>query len=182
MLTDLSRFATFQNPIPQVVNPQQTQTTEQSNNSLATFRNLAGPTNTQNSSAVTSSLNSISDAIANNSSSDAISDERCKDLHNEDSINLVGAIAELNEYMYKYKQSAQENPDLQSHHVDDDVHVGPTAQELASNPVTEGTVKKDPLTGFLTIDTAQLSLTEMSILSAMAKRIEDIEARLNSLR
>lgn len=179
MLTNLSRFATFQNPTPQVTNPQPVQTTEQSNNSLATFRNLAEPTNTQNSSAVTSSLNSISDAIANN---DAISDERCKDLHNEDSINLIGAIAELNEYMYKYKQSAQENPNLQSHHVDDDVHVGPTAQELASNPVTEGTVKKDPLTGFLTIDTAQLSLTEMSILSAMAKRIEDIEARLNSLR
>lgn len=179
MLTNLSRFATFQSPTPQIVNPQQDQTTEQSNNSLATFRNLAEPTNTQNSSAVTSSLNSISDAIANN---DAISDERCKDLHNEDSINLIGAIAELNEYMYKYKQSAQENPNLQSHHVDDDVHVGPTAQELASNPVTEGTVKKDPLTGFLTIDTAQLSLTEMSILSAMAKRIEDIEARLNSLR
>lgn len=179
MLTDLSRFATFQSPTPQFTSPQQTQTTEQSNNSLATFRNLAEPSNTQNSSAVTSSLNSISDAIANN---DAISDERCKDLHNEDSINLIGAIAELNEYMYKYKQSAQENPDLQSHHVDDDVHVGPTAQELASNPVTEGTVKKDPLTGFLTIDTAQLSLTEMSILSAMAKRIEDIEARLNSLR
>ena len=178
MLTNLSRFATLQNPTPQVVNPPQT-TTEQSNNSLATFRNLAEPTNTQNSSAVTSSLNSISNAISNN---DAISDERCKDLHNGDSINLVGAIAELNEYMYKYKQSAQENPDLQSHHVDDDVHVGPTAQELASNPVTEGTVKKDPLTGFLTIDTAQLSLTEMSILSAMAKRIEDIEARLNSLR
>jgi hypothetical protein len=102
-----------------------------------------------------------------------LSDARCKELFGN--TDLLSSISDLNEYVYKYKKSAQENPALKDKHVDDEIHVGPVAQELKANPITEGTVKEDPLSGFLTVDTAQLSLVEMSILSAMAKRILKLE-------
>lgn len=161
--------------------------TESLNNSTATFQDITTNSKVNQS---TNQNEQLAKAIAEASKSSdsgaeksegkeeankALSDERCKELFGND-CDLIGAIADLNEYVYKYKEGADKiDPKATS----DEVHVGPIAQELKANPVTEAAVEEDPLTGYLKVDTAQLSLAEMSILSAMAKRIEAIEKKLN---
>ena len=56
--------------------------------------------------------------------------------------------------------------------------VGPMAQDKAANPVTKDCVHEDPESGFLTVDTKHLSLTEMSLITMLAKRVEAIEEKL----
>lgn len=168
--------------------------TETTNNSLNTFRTIekgkANDSDRQISKlgeAIANASKTTSSSAESNDDKTATSDARCKKIFGNDSLSddrckelfgntdLLSSISDLNEYVYKYKKSAQENPALKDKHVDDEIHVGPVAQELKENPITEGTVKEDPLSGFLTVDTAQLSLVEMSILSAMAKRILRLE-------
>lgn len=156
---------------------------EQLNNSTATFQDINTSSKIDNSSKQNAELGkAIAEATKSSNSGaensegvenegKALSDERCKELFGSN-CDLVGAIADLNEYIYKYKNGATE---IDPKATPDEVHLGPIAQELKANPITEATVEEDPLTGYLKVDTAQLSLTEMSILSAMAKRIQDIE-------
>lgn len=166
-----------------------TNTAEKANNSTTTFQDINTSSKIDNSTKQTEDLaKAISENTKNIDSgaersegkeaeNKALSDERCKELFGND-CDLIGAIADLNEYIYKYKEGAEK---IDPKATPDEVHLGPIAQELKANPVTEAAVEEDPLTGFLKVDTAQLSLTEMSILSAMAKRIEDIEKRFNEM-
>jgi hypothetical protein len=162
-----------------------TSSVESTNNALNTFQTIEKG-KVDNSDKQTSKLG---EAIANatkssNSGSDskategntgvALSDERCKELFGKD-CNLLSAIADLDEYVYKYKESAKNNPALEGKGADDGTFVGPMAQDLAENPVTKDCVHEDPESGFLTVDTKHLSLTEMSLISMLAKRVEAIE-------
>lgn len=126
----------------------------------------------------TKSENSSSDK---NDTSTAMSDERCKELFGKD-CDLLNVIADLDEYVYKYKDEAKENPALEGKGVDDGIFVGPMAQDLAANPVTQDCVHEDPESGFLTVDTKHLSLTEMSLITMLAKRVEAIEEVLKDLK
>lgn len=126
----------------------------------------------------TKSENSSSDnSSTENETSTALSDERCKELFGKD-CDLLSAIADLDEYVYKYKDEAKNDPNLEGKGADDGTFVGPMAQDLAANPVTKDCVHEDPESGFLTVDTKHLSLTEMSLITMLAKRVEAIEERL----
>lgn len=186
MLTQLGAIPNMmfqQRPVvntPQSTVESNSSPTENTNNSLNTFRTIekgeADNSDSQISKlgeAIASASKTTSSSAESDDESKSLSDARCKELFGN--TDLLSSISDLNEYVYKYKKSAQENPALKDKHVDDEIHVGPVAQELKENPITEGTVKEDPLSGFLTVDTAQLSLVEMSILSAMAKRILKLE-------
>lgn len=186
MLTQLGAIPNMmfqQRPVvntPQSTVESNSSPTESTNNSLNTFRTIekgdADNSDSQISKlgeAIANASKSTSSSAESDDTSTSLSDARCKELFGN--TDLLSSISDLNEYVYKYKKSAQENPALKDKHVDDEIHVGPVAQELKENPITEGTVKEDPLSGFLTVDTAQLSLVEMSILSAMAKRILKLE-------
>lgn len=186
MLTQLGAIPNMmfqQRPVvntPQSTVENNSSPTESTNNSLNTFRTIekgdADNSDSQISKlgeAIANASKSTSSSAESDDTSTSLSDARCKELFGN--TDLLSSISDLNEYVYKYKKSAQENPALKDKHVDDEIHVGPVAQELKENPITEGTVKEDPLSGFLTVDTAQLSLVEMSILSAMAKRILKLE-------
>lgn len=167
----------------QVANTNTNANTESLNNSTATFQEINKSDNTSSNAQFAKAIaeaSKSSDSGAKRSEDKendgkALSDERCKELFGND-CDLIGAIADLNEYVYKYKKGADK---IDPKATPDEVHVGPIAQELKANPVTEAAVEEDPLTGFLKVDTAQLSLAEMSILSAMAKRIEAIEKKLS---
>lgn len=184
MLTQLGAIpntAFQQQPVIQPTQPTIQSSNETSNNSLNTFQDIE-KAKTDNSDKMVSKLG---EAIAEATKSDnsttendtftALSDERCKELFGAD-CNLLSVIADLDEYVYKYKESAKNNPDLEGKGADDGIFVGPMAQDLASNPITADCVNEDPESGFLMVDTKHLSLTEMSLISMLAKRVEALEA------
>lgn len=106
-------------------------------------------------------------------SSLAMSDERCKELFG--STNLIDAIAEIDAYKYKYKDSVQNDPRFKDAGVDDKTHYGPMAQDLENNPVTNATVITDQATGAKMVDTKKLSLTEFAIITELANRLINLE-------
>ena len=55
------------------------------------------------------------------------------------------------------------------------------AQELAENPVTEGTVHPNE-DGYLTVDTRQLTLTNTAMISQLARKIQELEERIGGTR
>ena len=190
MLTQLGAIpntAFQQQPVIQPTQPTTTQSSnETSNNSLNTFQEIEKAKNDSSDkqtaklgeaiAEATKSENSSSDnSTTENDTSTALSDERCKELFGAD-CDLLSAIADLDEYVYKYKESAKNNPALEGKGADDGTFVGPMAQDLASNPITADCVNEDPESGYLTVDTKHLSLTEMSLISMLAKRVEALEA------
>lgn len=157
---------------------------ENVNNRLNTFQEIEKAKGDDSDKTASKLGEAIAEATkSENSSSDsdedkkALSDERCKELFGKD-CDLLSAIADLDEYVYKYKESAKNNPALEGKGADDGTFVGPMAQDLAANPVTKDCVHEDPESGFLTVDTKHLSLTEMSLITMLAKRVEAIEEKL----
>lgn len=147
---------------------------EQQNNALSTFMALdlsKGKTEQKDSSAQTTDKNDENDK-------NALSDERCKRLFGENCGDMIDCISKLNSYVFEYNEKAKSIPGSESKGVDDDVHVGVLAQELASNPVTQSAVEEDPLSGYLTVDPKELAMTEMSILIQLAKRVKALEDKI----
>lgn len=102
------------------------------------------------------------------------SDERLKNIFgdNEDAIKVF---ANLNAIKFTYNDKAKEIPDSEDKGVDDDMHYGLKAQDLAKNPLTESAVKKDPLSDYLEVDTKELTMANTAIISEICKRILIIE-------
>ena len=115
-------------------------------------------------------LGSISKKPGNN----AASDERLKNIFgdNEDAIKVF---ANLDAIKFTYNDKAKEIPDSEDKGVDDDMHYGLKAQDLAKNPLTESAVKKDPLSDYLEVDTKELTMANTAIISEICKRILIIE-------
>jgi len=107
---------------------------------------------------------------------DVASDERLKDVEETfESFNLIDAIANLNAYDFTYKPEAQEMTDP-TESIDNDEHVGVMAQELKENPVTESVVKD--IGGYLAIDTKELTTLNTAVISAICKKLQEIESRI----
>lgn len=180
LVSDLSNFEKPTEPatMPEVATNENNGNLD-TNNALSTFHSisLASSNNSDKDNDTTSDQEVAS---TTESEKNTVSDERCKygSCLGEGGNDLLSAVAELNEYVYKYNDTAKEIPGAEEHGVDDEVHVGPIAQELAENPATSGAVDEDPLSGFLTVDTKALSLAEMSILSSMAKRLLALEEKV----
>ena len=102
------------------------------------------------------------------------SDERLKNIFgdNEDAIKVF---ADLDAIKFTYNDKAKEIPDSEGKGVDDDMHYGLKAQDLAKNPLTESAVKKDPLSDYLEVDTKELTMANTAIISEICKRILIIE-------
>lgn len=90
--------------------------------------------------------------------------------------NAIKAFSDIDAYVYKYNQKAQDTYAGEKG-VDDETHFGPIAQDLAKNPVTSGTVHRDE-SGYLTVDTRQLALTNTAMISQLARKIEELEERI----
>lgn len=106
--------------------------------------------------------------------SETSSDERLKNIFgdNEDAIEVF---AKLNAIKFTYNDKAKELPDGKDKGIDDDVHYGLKAQELAENPLTESAVTKDPISEYLQVDTKELTMANTAIISEICKRILIIE-------
>lgn len=179
LVSDLSNFEKPTEPMtmPEVATNENNGNLD-TNNALSTFHSISLASSDTDKDNDTTSDQEV--ASTTESEKNTVSDERCKygSCLGEGGNDLLSAVAELNEYVYKYNDTAKEIPGAEEHGVDDEVHVGPIAQELAVNPATSGAVDEDPLSGFLTVDTKALSLAEMSILSSMAKRLLALEEKV----
>lgn len=99
-----------------------------------------------------------------------LSDERMKDIQDRTD-GLSKLVENIDLYDYKYTDEAQkEYPE----ETDDKEKVGVMAQELESNPVTESSVKEDE-NGIKHVDTKQLSLQAIGLISDLSKRISELE-------
>lgn len=102
------------------------------------------------------------------------SDERLKNIFgdNEDAIKVF---ANLDAIKFTYNDKAKEIPGSEESGVDDDMHYGLKAQDLANNPLTESAVSKDPISDYLKVDTKELTMANTAIISEICKRILIIE-------
>lgn len=99
-----------------------------------------------------------------------LSDERMKDIQDRTD-NLSKLVENIDLYDYKYTDEAQkEYPE----ETDDKEKVGVMAQELENNPVTESSVKEDE-NGIKHVDTKQLSLQAIGLISDLSKRLSELE-------
>lgn len=104
---------------------------------------------------------------------EAASDERLKRIFS-DNDDAIKAFAKLNAIEFTYNDKAREIHPNGENHVDDDVHYGLKAQELAENPFTESTVSEDEQ-GYLQVDTPELTMANSAVISEICKRLEVIE-------
>lgn len=108
---------------------------------------------------------------------DIPSDERIKNIFgdNEDAIK---AFAKIDAIEFVYNNKAKEIPDGEAKGIDEDPHYGIKAQDLAENPFTASTVKQDE-SGYLKVDTKELTMANSAVISEICKRLEIIKKILN---
>ena len=102
------------------------------------------------------------------------SDERLKNIFGDDE-DAIKVFADLDAIKFTYNDKAKEIPDSEGKGVDDDMHYGLKAQDLAKNPLTESAVNKDPLSDYLEVDTKELTMANTAIISEICKRILILE-------
>ena len=105
---------------------------------------------------------------------DAASDERLKNIFGENE-DAIKAFARINAIEFTYNDKAHDIPGGENKGIDDDVHYGVKAQELAENPFTESAVSRDPISDYLQIDVKELTTANTAIISEICKRLLVIE-------
>lgn len=125
-----------------------------------------------------------SNEIANKDSSQtktedskALSDERCKELFG--STDLLNAIADIDAYRFHYKEGADKiDPNADPNRE----RIGILAQDLQKNPaISESVIEQDPSSGFLEVNTKELTTNNTALISELAKRLILLENRVKEL-
>ena len=99
----------------------------------------------------------------------AASDKNIKDIKTESTADVIErAYQRLDSIIYKYNQKGQALGE------DDKLRAGITAQSLQRG-ILESNVFKDPETGFLKVDTAQLALSNAAAIKILFDKIDELE-------
>lgn len=105
----------------------------------------------------------------------SLSDERLKRIFGEDNEDAIKAFSKIDAIKFQYNDKAKEiYPDGEKN-VDDDPHYGVKAQDLQKNPYTASTVQKDPESGYLNVNTQELTMANSAVISDICKRLLAIE-------
>lgn len=103
----------------------------------------------------------------------AASDERLKKIFGEkDCDRVIDLMSKINAIEFVYTDGAQDKYDG-SMNVDDDTHVGVSAQELEKNPLTQAAVEE--VNGDKMVNTAELTTINTASISALAKEIKELK-------
>jgi hypothetical protein len=104
----------------------------------------------------------------------SMSDERLKRIFgdNEDAIK---AFSKIDSIKFEYNDKAKELYPEGEKNVDSDPHYGVKAQDLQKNPYTASTVQEDPDTGYLNVNTQELTMANSAVISDICKRLLAIE-------
>ena len=104
------------------------------------------------------------------------SDERLKRVCG-DNADLIDLFSKIGSYEFNYNDKAKSLYPNGEKHVDNKRHVGVMAQELEKNPATNAVVNTDK-SGYKTVDTVQLTLTNTAVLADVCRRLEALERQL----
>lgn len=88
--------------------------------------------------------------------------------------NLIDAFSKIDAIDFEYNDKAKELYD-EDVGVDTDEHIGVKAQDLEDNPATPNVVKEDEDTGYLTVNTKELTMSNTAVLSEVCKAIIEIQ-------
>lgn len=108
-------------------------------------------------------------SAAKDVASAAASDKNLKDIANNKTADIIEkAYKGLDDIIYRYNQKGQALGE------DDKLRAGVTAQSLQGS-ILESNVFKDPETGFLKVDTAQLALSNAAAIKTLFTKIDELE-------
>ena len=103
-----------------------------------------------------------------------LSDERMKEIV-DDAQNRYGSLSKMIEgidnYVYEYTDEAKE---IYPEQTNDEVNIGPVAQDLEKNPITASAVEEDA-DGIKHVNGTRLALDAIALISDMSKRISELE-------
>ena len=121
-----------------------------------------------------SDMSDMGDMADAGDAADAASDARLKNIFG-DNEDIIKTFAKIKAIEFTYNDKAKDIPGSENKGVDDDVHLGIKAQDLATNPLTASAVSKDPESGYLQVDTKELTTANSAVISELCRRIEILE-------
>ena len=104
----------------------------------------------------------------------AMSDENLKEVNPD--IDILDDYSKIDAYAYRYNNKAHQLYGNEKG-VDNELHVGPMAQELASTKSTKAAVSKDP-NGYEEVDVRKLTLSNTAAISELVRKVESLEKML----
>ena len=111
----------------------------------------------------------------------AVSDVLLKTVYG-DSLDdkIIDNFAKISAISFEYNDEAKSKYG-QEKAVDDNQHIGVIAQELESNPITEGAVKTNE-NGDLEVDTRHLTFTDTAAIGELSRRVLALEEAVKELQ
>ena len=100
--------------------------------------------------------------------------------HWENDKDLIDAFSLIDAIDFTYNDKAKELFG-NDYGVDNDEHIGVKAQDLEENPATPNVVNKDE-SGYLTVDTNELTLNNTAVISELCKKVKELEEAIEELR
>lgn len=110
----------------------------------------------------------------NTESQPAMSDENLKEVNPD--IDILDDYSKIDAYAYRYNNKAHQLYGNEKA-VDDKLHVGPMAQELASTKSTKAAVSRDS-NGYEEVDVRKLTLSNTAAISELVRKVESLEKML----
>ena len=110
----------------------------------------------------------------NTESQPAMSDENLKEVNPD--IDILDDYSKIDAYAYRYNNKAHQLYGNEKA-VDDELHVGPMAQELASTDSTKAAVNKNA-DGYEEVDIRKLTLSNTAAISELVRKVESLEKML----
>lgn len=101
----------------------------------------------------------------------AKSDENLKNVNPD--IDILDDYSKIDAYAYKYNKKAHDLYGNQKG-IDDELHVGPMAQDLEKTNSTKASVSEDP-NGYKEVDIRKLTLSNTAAISELVRKIEALE-------
>ena len=101
-------------------------------------------------------------------------DENLKEVNPD--IDILDDYSKIDAYAYRYNNKAHQLYGNEKG-VDNELHVGPMAQELASTNSTKAAVSKDP-NGYEEVDVRKLTLSNTAAISELVRKVESLEKML----
>lgn len=104
----------------------------------------------------------------------SMSDENLKEVNPD--IDILDDYSKIDAYAYRYNNKAHQLYGNEKG-VDNELHVGPMAQELASTNSTKAAVSRDS-NGYEEVDVRKLTLSNTAAISELVRKVESLEKML----
>ena len=142
----------------------------------------AGSAGASGASGASGAASSGASSAAASGAASAVSDVTLKELYG-DSIDdkIIENFAKISAIDFTYNDEAKEKYGDGEKGVDDQEHIGVTAQELEANDATKGTVTQNE-NGDLEVDTRHLAFADTAAIAELSRRVLALEEAVKGLR